>query len=184
MHNAYKLAPFHPNDCENVLTDVKVNAIIVIIINEFTLIRTFMMLKLPFLALLTMLTFALPTFATAGTVVAKVDVSEQVMNVYSNGQLAYTWSVSTARQGKHTPRGSYSANFLSRHHKSSLYNNAPMPHSIFFRGNYAIHGTNQISKLGRPASAGCIRLHPDHAAVLFQMTRNVGLNNMKIVVQN
>jgi len=125
-----------------------------------------------------------PFAAEAAAVVAKVDVSEQKMRVYSNGELAYVWPVSTARRGKVTPRGTYSAKYLSRHHKSSLYNNAPMPFSIFFRGNYAIHGTNQISKLGRPASAGCIRLHPDHAAVLFRMTKNVGLRNMRVVIKN
>jgi lipoprotein-anchoring transpeptidase ErfK/SrfK len=122
--------------------------------------------------------------ATAGQLVAKVDVSDQTMRVYQNGKLAYKWRVSTARKGKRTPRGAWSAKHLSRHHKSSLYNNAPMPHSIFFNGNYAIHGTNQISRLGRPASAGCIRLHPEHAAVLFSLTQRVGLRNMKVVVQN
>ena len=117
-------------------------------------------------------------------VVAKVDVSEQKMRVYSNGKHLYTWRVSTARKGKWTPRGTYTAKWLARYHKSSLYNNAPMPYSIFFRGNYAIHGTNSISRLGQPVSAGCIRLHPDHASVLFNMTRNVGLKNMKVVIRD
>lgn len=120
----------------------------------------------------------------AGTVVAKVDISDQTMRVYQNGKLAYKWRVSTARKGKVTPRGAWSAKMLSRHHKSSLYNNAPMPHSIFFNGNYAIHGTNQIKRLGRPASAGCVRLHPSNAAQLFAMTKKVGLRNMKVVIQN
>lgn len=122
--------------------------------------------------------------ASAATLVAKVDVSSQTMTVFHQGKVAYRWPVSTARRGKYTPRGSWSAKFLSRHHKSSLYNNAPMPYSIFFRGNYAIHGTNQVSRLGRPASAGCVRLHPDHAAVLFNLTRKVGLKNMKVVIHN
>ena len=125
-----------------------------------------------------------PIAATAGTLVAKVDVSEQVMRVYRNGEQIYRWRVSTARKGKWTPRGAWSAKWLSRHHKSSLYNNAPMPYSIFFNGNYAIHGTNQISRLGRPASAGCIRLHPDHARILYDMTRQVGRANMQVVVRN
>jgi len=59
-----------------------------------------------------------------------------------------------------------------------------MPYSIFYSGNFAIHGTNNISRLGRPASAGCVRLHPEHAAVLFNMTRNVGLKNMKVVIRD
>lgn len=137
-----------------------------------------------YFALCAAMFFFQPDQALANSVVAKVDVSDQTMRVYQNGKLAYKWRVSTARKGKITPRGTYTAKVLSRHHKSSLYNNAPMPHSIFFRGNYAIHGTNQISRLGRPASAGCVRLHPDHAATLFQMTRAVGLKNMKVVIQN
>lgn len=127
---------------------------------------------------------ALPVASHAAALVAKVDVSSQTMTVIHNGKVAYQWPVSTARKGKWTPRGSWSAKWLSRHHKSSLYNNAPMPYSIFFNGNYAIHGTNQISRLGRPASAGCVRLHPDHAARLFELTRSVGKANMKVVIHN
>lgn len=126
----------------------------------------------------------IPLFGVAAPLVAKVDVSSQTMTVFRNGEVAYRWPVSTARRGKVTPRGTFRAQSLSRHHRSSLYNNAPMPYSIFFRGNYAIHGTNQISRLGRPASAGCVRLHPDHAAVLFNLTRKVGLKNLKVVIQN
>ena len=126
----------------------------------------------------------LPIVGAAAPLVAKVDVSAQTMTVIKNGKVAYTWPVSTARSGKWTPRGTWTAKWLSRNHKSSLYNNAPMPYSIFFSGNYAIHGTNQISRLGSPASAGCVRLHPEHAAVLFELTRSVGLKNMKVVIQN
>ena len=127
---------------------------------------------------------ALPVLGIAAPLVAKVDISTQTMTVIYNGQITYQWPVSTARSGKYTPRGTWSAKWLSRHHKSSLYNNAPMPFSIFFNGNYAIHGTNQISRLGRPASAGCVRLHPEHAAVLFSLTQQVGKQNMRVVIQN
>lgn len=122
--------------------------------------------------------------ADAGRLTAAVDVSEQKMRVYRDGQHLYTWRVSTARSGKWTPRGAWSAKWLSRHHKSSRYNNAPMPYAIFYSGHYAIHGTNQISRLGRPASAGCVRLHPEHARILFNMTRQVGKHNLKVVVRN
>lgn len=130
------------------------------------------------------LLFSTPAVVEAGQLIAKVDVSEQTMRVYRNGKQIYKWRVSTARKGKYTPRGTWRAKHLSRHHKSSLYNNAPMPYSIFYSGNYAIHGTNAISRLGRPASAGCVRLHPNHAAKLFAMTQQVGLRNLKVVVRN
>jgi lipoprotein-anchoring transpeptidase ErfK/SrfK len=126
----------------------------------------------------------LPVLAAAAPLVAKVDISSQTMTVIQDGVATHTWPVSTARSGKWTPRGTFSAHWLSRYNKSSLYNNAPMPYSIFFRGNYAIHGTNQISRLGRPASAGCVRLHPENAAVLFQLTQAVGKENLKVVIEN
>ncbi|MEM7290711.1 MAG: L,D-transpeptidase [Pseudomonadota bacterium] len=121
--------------------------------------------------------------AEAARVEAHVDISQQKMRVYQNGKLKHVWPVSTARRGKVTPTGSWKAKWLSKNHRSSRYNNAPMPYSIFYSGNFAIHGTNQVSRLGRPASAGCIRLHPSNAKVLFNMTQRVGLSNMKVRVR-
>ncbi|MFN3549925.1 MAG: L,D-transpeptidase [Mesorhizobium sp.] len=121
--------------------------------------------------------------AEAATVIARVKISQQQMTVTYNGQEMHTWPVSTARRGKVTPVGSWKAKWLSRNHKSSLYDNAPMPYSIFYNGNYAVHGTTSIAKLGQPASAGCVRLHPDNAAILFDMARREGLDNVMIVVE-
>jgi lipoprotein-anchoring transpeptidase ErfK/SrfK len=125
---------------------------------------------------------AMPSGAQAYEVIAKVDLSSQTMTVIHGGVEKYRWNVSTARRGKVTPTGRWTAKWLARHHRSSRYNNAPMPYSIFYNGNFAIHGTNQISKLGRPASAGCIRLHPQNAAILFRMTKQAGLDNMLVEV--
>mgnify|MGYP000465838099 FL=1 len=134
--------------------------------------------------LLLTLLLCLPVMTSAASLIAKVDVSNQTMTVIRHGKVIYSWPVSTARKGKITPRGSYSPKSLSRYHKSSLYNNAPMPYSIFFRGNYAVHGTNQVSRLGRPASAGCVRLHTANAAKLFSLVKKHGFKNTRIVVQN
>ena len=57
-----------------------------------------------------------------------------------------------------------------------------MPYSIFYSGNFAVHGTNSVSKLGRPASAGCIRLSKSNASTLFSMAARAGLENTLIVV--
>ena len=126
--------------------------------------------------------FAGPVSA-AGGIIAMVDISEQHMVVAVDGKGVYKWPVSTARPGKRTPTGVYRPQFLSPNHRSSLYNGAPMPWSIFFNGNYAIHGTNQVSRLGTPASAGCVRLHPEHAKTLFQMVRKAGMGNMRVVIR-
>ncbi len=124
----------------------------------------------------------LPGAAMAERVVARVSISTQTMKVYHEGRHIYTWPVSTARSGKITPTGIYQPEFLSRNHRSSRYNNAPMPFAIFYDGHYAIHGTDQIKRLGRPASAGCVRLHPDNAKILFNMVRWEGMENMKVVI--
>ena len=57
-----------------------------------------------------------------------------------------------------------------------------MPFAIFYDGHYAIHGTDQINKLGAPASRGCVRLHPDNAKVLFNMVKSEGMENMRVVI--
>lgn len=134
------------------------------------------------LLLVASMVLAVPLAASAASVVARVDISTQTMTVSHNGKVKYRWKVSTARAGKVTPTGTWTAKWLSKNHRSSRYNNAPMPYSIFYSGNYAVHGTNQVSRLGRPASAGCIRLDPRNAAVLFSMAQREGLKNVRIVV--
>ncbi|MDF1599149.1 L,D-transpeptidase [Mesorhizobium sp. YIM 152430] len=121
--------------------------------------------------------------ASAASLVAKVSLATQTMTVTHNGKVLYRWPVSTARKGKITPTGQWSAKWLSKNHRSSRYENAPMPYAIFYNGHYAVHGTYQVNRLGRPASAGCVRLHPDHAARLFALTQRVGLKQTRIVVQ-
>lgn len=104
----------------------------------------------------------------------QINLSTQTMNVRSSSGESYTWRVSTARSGYATPRGAYRAQRLERMHYSRKYDNAPMPHSIFFRGGYAIHGTNAVGALGRPASHGCVRLAPGNAAKLYAMVQREG----------
>ena len=124
-----------------------------------------------------------PAAADAATIVARVNIALQQMTVTYNGLPLHIWPVSTARRGKVTPVGSWTAKWLSKNHRSSIYDNAPMPYSIFYNGNYAVHGTTSITKLGQPASAGCVRLHPDNAAILFDLAKREGLDNVKIVVE-
>jgi lipoprotein-anchoring transpeptidase ErfK/SrfK len=102
-----------------------------------------------------------------------IDLGSQRMHVTSASG-SYSWPVSTARRGYRTPRGVFSARGLQRMHYSSKYDNAPMPHSIFFSGGYAIHGTYATRSLGRPVSHGCVRLSPGHAATLYRMVRQEG----------
>ncbi len=115
------------------------------------------------------------TAATAArAVTVNVDLSSQTMHVTSAAGESYTWPISSGRSGFNTPQGNYRSQRLEKMHYSRKYDMTPMPHSIFFRGGYAIHATNAVGALGRPASHGCIRLAPANAARLYQMVRSEG----------
>ncbi len=116
--------------------------------------------------------FVMPAAAQA-KVQIHIDLSSQRMTVNSSSG-SYVWPVSTARSGYVTPRGSYAPTSLQRMHYSRKYHMSPMPHSIFFRGGYAIHGTYSTGALGSPASHGCVRLAPGNAAALFAMVQREG----------
>lgn len=120
--------------------------------------------------------------AAAQALRAEVDLSDQRMTVIEEGRALYHWPVSTAREGKCTPTGDFTPYLLKRMHYSTLYDNAPMPWSIFFAGNYAIHGTTQEDRLGTPASAGCVRLSVANAEILYRMVQRVGLSETRIVI--
>ena len=120
--------------------------------------------------------------ANAGSITARVDLSSQTMTVSKNGFTRYTWKISTARKGYVTPVGQWRAKWASRHHRSRKYNNAPMPFAIFYNGGYAVHATYDVKRLGRPASHGCIRLHPKNAEIFYKMVHEAGLRNTRVVV--
>src|SRR3954453_17567667 len=101
-----------------------------------------------------------------------VDKTAQRLTVSVDGKPLYNWSVSTARWGYNTPNGTYRPERLEKSWYSRKYDMSPMPHSIFFAGGYAIHGSYEVSHLGRPASHGCIRLSPAHAATLFSLVQS------------
>lgn len=138
------------------------------------------MFRVPLFALSALLLASLPA---AAKVVAKVDLSQQTMRVYVHGDHEHTWDVSTGKHRHRTPTGSYSVKFMKKMHYSSKYYNSPMPFSVFFHGGYAVHGTNYVSQLGRPASHGCVRLHPKHAKRLYKLIRRYGRQNARIVIK-
>ena len=113
-----------------------------------------------------------------------VDVGGQKMEVYVDGKLRHRWPVSTGRDGYDTPGGSYRPQRLEKQWYSRKYDNAPMPNAVFFNGGYAIHGTTDTKRLGRAASHGCIRLHPSHAAQLYDLVEDHGSGRTRIVVDN
>jgi lipoprotein-anchoring transpeptidase ErfK/SrfK len=115
-------------------------------------------------------------------VVVQIDKSSQRMAVSVDGSPRYNWPVSTGAGGYGTPSGVFHPQSMARMHFSRRYYNSPMPHSIFFYYGFAIHGTNDIARLGGPASHGCVRLHPSHAAALFALVQRNGPRSTRIVI--
>jgi hypothetical protein len=120
--------------------------------------------------------------ARAGVLIS-IDKSAQRMSVIVDGEPRYSWPVSTGRVGYSTPSGAFTPFRLEEDHYSEEWDNAPMPHSIFFtRQGHAIHGSFETRRLGTPASAGCVRLAPPNAAKLFALVKAEGLANTKVVL--
>jgi lipoprotein-anchoring transpeptidase ErfK/SrfK len=118
-----------------------------------------------------------------GEVVAQISISQQTLTLTVDGETQHVWPVSTARRGYITPKGTFKVQSMHKMVYSSFFNNAPMPHSIFYDGHYAIHGTTDVKKLGRPASAGCVRLHPDNAKRLFDLVKERGPASLQVIVE-
>jgi len=125
---------------------------------------------------------ALAAAPARADVVVHIDKSSQRMAVSVDGAMRYSWPVSTERSGYGTPSGVFHPQAMARRHFSRRYYNSPMPHSIFFYYGFAIHGTTDIYRLGGPASHGCVRLHPSHAAALYALVERNGPRNTRIEI--
>jgi lipoprotein-anchoring transpeptidase ErfK/SrfK len=116
------------------------------------------------------------------TLLVSIDLTKQKMAVTENGVSKYTWSISSGRTGYITPRGTFRPVWMSKMWYSRKYDYAPMPHAIFFHGGTAIHGTDSVYALGRPASHGCVRLAPNNAATLYRLVTKHGKPMTRITV--
>jgi len=115
-------------------------------------------------------------------VLVQVNRASQTMEVVIDGYPRYTWRVSTGRRSLPTPAGVFHPQRLALSWFSRKYDNSPMPHSIFFRGGIAIHGTYETRWLGRPVSHGCVRLDPSNAALLYELVQQEGTQATTIIV--
>ena len=125
-----------------------------------------------------------PGFAYEPAVNVVIDISSQSMSVKVHGWYYGRWKVSTARAGYYTPRGTFRVQRTAKVYYSRKYDNSPMPNSVFFKGGYAIHGSYYVRSLGRPASHGCVRLHPSHAASLYYLVLKYGSKSTQITIVN
>ncbi len=121
--------------------------------------------------------------AARADILITIDKSTQQMTVAEDGALLYTWPVSTGAPGYDTPSGEFKPFRMERHHFSREWDDAPMPHSIFFtREGHAIHGSNHVKAIGTPASHGCVRLMPKNAGILFELVKQEGMSHTQVVL--
>ncbi len=117
------------------------------------------------------------------TILINIDKAAQRMMVSIDGEERYHWKVSTGRAGYSTPSGTFTAKSMNEMWYSREWDDAPMPHSIFFtKDGHAIHGTEEVKGLGKPASHGCVRLSPENAATLYTLVADNGLENTQVVL--
>ena len=122
-----------------------------------------------------------PAYATQ--VLVSINEKSQQMTVSIDGQPEYVWPVSTGITRYATPTGTYKPFRMEEYHFSEEWDDAPMPHSIFFtRLGHAIHGTEHLASLGRPASHGCVRLAPENAETLYTLVQEAGMPNTTVVL--
>ncbi|MBO1019890.1 L,D-transpeptidase [Methylobacterium sp. SD274] len=113
-----------------------------------------------------------------------IDKEAQRMSVAVDGETRHVWPVSTGLARYDTPNGAYRPFRMEKTHFSREWDNAPMPHAIFFTpAGHAIHATHQTRHLGRPASHGCVRLSPRNAATLFALVRQQGMGGTRVTVE-
>ena len=116
-------------------------------------------------------------------VLINIDKEKQEMTVSIDGVQTYDWPVSTGRAGYSTPSGNYTATSMNEIWYSRQWDNAPMPHAIFFmKDGHAIHATLDVKNLGKPASHGCVRISPANATTLFALVKAHGLENTQVVL--
>ena len=118
----------------------------------------------------------------AVTLNLKVDLAAQRVTVVDQGKVRHVWPISSGRRGFATPTGKFVPQWTALLHRSTQYDDAPMPHSVFFTGGVAFHGTTDTANLGRPASHGCVRLAPRHAAQLYALVHKHGLPRTRVIV--
>jgi hypothetical protein len=123
------------------------------------------------------------TGAAQANVSITVDKNAQLMTVAVDGIERYHWPVSTGIPSYETPNGSFRTFRMEEDHYSKEFDDAPMPHSIFFtKIGHAIHGTDSEGRLGSPASHGCVRLSRANASTLYELVQREGVLNTTVTL--
>jgi hypothetical protein len=109
-----------------------------------------------------------PERQQTGPVAVVVSLPEQRVHVYRNGIRIAVSTCSTGKAGHETPTGVFVVLQKDKHHKSSTYDNAPMPNmNRLTWSGIALHAGRLP---GYPASHGCVRLPMEFSERLFGIT--------------
>jgi hypothetical protein len=122
----------------------------------------------------------------------EITLAQQKANLYIDGDMQSSWPISSGKRGYTTP--SFDKNPNGRIYDSYTSSAYPggdyqglgnMPYAVFISGGYAIHGTlkSNWSQLGKPASHGCLRLHPDNAFIFNRLVRSLGVGSVWITIE-
>jgi lipoprotein-anchoring transpeptidase ErfK/SrfK len=123
------------------------------------------------------------TGAAQAKIFITVDKNDQMMTVAVDGVERYHWPVSTGNPSHETPNGTFRAFRMEEDHYSKEFDDAPMPHSVFFtKIGHAIHGTESEGRLGTPVSHGCVRLSRANATTLYALVEEQGVLNTTVTL--
>ena len=105
---------------------------------------------------------------SVGPLLLTIDLTAQRVMVYRDGVLIAASAISTGSAGRETPTGVFTILEKKVMHRSSTYDDAPMPfmQRLTSKG-IAIHAGDLP---GYPASHGCIRLPNEFAKLLYRVT--------------
>mgnify|MGYP002638723300 CR=1 FL=1 len=106
----------------------------------------------------------------------KVDISDQRLYTYDRGKLKNTFLISSGRYGYDTPIGTYLVYRKKALVRMSWYygENNPnnydldnVPHVLYFKGPYTLHGAFWHTNWGHRMSHGCVNISLPHAEWLY-----------------
>lgn len=104
------------------------------------------------------------------------DRSKHQVNLYHDGTLLNSWLVRGGGYSTQTRTGNFKVQWRDKDHRSSMFDDAPMPYSQFFSRGQALHGSRYMMDPFVEHSHGCVNFWVEDARQLWNMTSNKVLN--------
>ena len=99
----------------------------------------------------------------------EVKLSRQRLIAWEGSTPVYAVIISSGKAGSSTPRGAFEIQSRQRvaRMQGEDYDIPDVPYTMYYSGNYAIHGAYWHRQFGTPVSHGCINVAVDHARWLY-----------------